>query len=36
MYEFGHSKNVTRGYFFDDVAIAPMRCIRSESEVDLH
>jgi len=35
MYEFGRSKNATRGYSFDDVAIAPARRTRSESEVDL-
>jgi len=35
MYELGHSKNATHGYSFDDVAIAPARRTRSESEVDL-
>lgn len=35
MYEFGRSKGVNRAYSFDDVAIAPARRTRSESEVDL-
>ena len=35
MYELGRSKNTTRGLAFDDVAIAPARRTRAESEVDL-
>ena len=35
MYELGRSKNTVRGFAFDDVAIAPARRTRSESEVDL-
>lgn len=35
MYELGRSKRADRAYGFDDVAIAPARRTRSESEVDL-
>lgn len=35
MYELGRSKKAQRAYGFDDVAIAPARRTRSESEVDL-
>lgn len=35
MYELGRSKRVSHAYSFDDVAVAPTRRTRSESEVDL-
>lgn len=35
MYELGRSKRASRAYSFDDVAIAPARRTRSESDVDL-
>ena len=35
MYELGRSKGASRAYSFDDVAIAPARRTRAESEVDL-
>ena len=35
MYELGRTKRASHAYSFDDVAIAPTRRTRSESEVDL-
>ena len=35
MYELSHSNRATPAYSFDDVAIAPQRRTRSDSEVDL-
>ena len=35
MFDFGRSKRANTAYSFDDVAIAPARRTRSESEVDL-